>query len=212
MKTQHWMKLGLALIVVGSLPACQTTQGETPSEQEAVGAATEALGSSCWRADPDDTATGGVSTAITTPQTYDNAGCYRGYVVDIERYSPRFTSDCSNGQGLPGATWIDWADTEPTSKAACEGASIIADVFKRVTTTTDGVMERSWEYAGRQQANGVWTPKDPGAFLDLSGCRLGLSVNGFMPNETYRLALTGRSSSNMTRSIKIQTREKSCVR
>jgi hypothetical protein len=212
MMTKHCMKLGLALglVVVGCLPACQGTSGEPADQAESVGSTSEAIGSSCSIAVADATATGGAATAITSPTTYNNPGCYRGYVVDIERYASRYTDTC--WQGRDAQTVLAWADAMPTTQASCEGASLVVELFKRVTTETSGVMERSWEYEGRQTVRGTWTAPTPGAFLDLSGCSLSLPITGFVPNETYRLALTARASNATTRAFTLSSMEKSCVR
>ena len=212
MMTKHCMKLGLALglVVVGCLPACQGTSEEPADHAETVGNAREAIGSSCSIAQADATATGGALAAITSPTTYSNPGCYRGYVVDIERYASRYTDTCS--QGRDAQTVISWADAIPTTQASCEGASLVVEFFKRVTTETSGVMDRSWEYEGRQSVHGTWTPPTAGAFLNLSGCSLSLPITGFVPNETYRLALTARASNGTTRAFTLLSTDKSCVR
>ncbi|MGK4001432.1 hypothetical protein WMF31_02320 [Sorangium sp. So ce1036] len=157
-----------------------SAEGEVFDED--LGETEQAIGSECAGA----TATVSVNGSANwvSPQTYDTISCYKGVVVDV--------NNIAAPGGVAYATMY-WADSAPTTQAACEDSWIQADVFESIGG--------NWVYQFSMDDNGQW---DAG-----TGTCKALSVGtGVTPLKTYRFSMTARTfhhSSAPTRKVGIST-------
>jgi hypothetical protein len=168
---------------------------ESDDDDPVSGDVAQAIGTECSGANPTVTFNGGAN--YTSPQTYDTASCFKAVVVDITSYAASFL-----GAGdVPGGTYISWADSLPTTAAACTSSWVRSDLF---------VWNAGWVYVGPRESHGAWVAPDPSDPFSLSGCLFtpGTSYTAadLQAGKTYRIAATARtaaSSSAATRRVRV---------
>jgi hypothetical protein len=166
-----------ALALSGCLASAE---GEGFEEQ--VGETEQAMGVQCAGATATASFTG--SADWTSVQTYDTVSCYKGVVVDV--------NSIANVGGIAYAT-ISWADTVPTTQAACDAAWVGADVFQWVSG--------SWSHQFSFGDNGHWDSAT-------GTCHKPIIGTGVTPGQTWRFSMTARtanSGSAATRKVRIGT-------
>lgn len=205
MNTHNFVS-GLALAIISSsallLGGCLaegasaelSDTDDATSVEEAVGEASQAIGSECAAA----VATQSFSSTIdyTSPQTYSTTNCYKGVVLDVTSYAST----------VPAGNWIytnvGWEDSvplasQPGHEAACAALWMEADLFERVNGT--------WVFRGTREAFGFWETEFP------ANTCMPPTVNFndvMVPGRTYRLSATARTakgSSAPTRKLNVAT-------
>jgi hypothetical protein len=178
-----------------SLTGCSATPDED------MGALSQAFGaSSCGTAAADQTFTGHISPAHTSPSTYST--CFRGYVVDVNNLELAYTG-LGGGGGWDAHIAASWAGAVPTTQASCESAWGAAIFYKKVGS--------SWvAQTGQLEAFGIWHPA--GVFV--AWCETpALSTLGeftLSAGDSYRVAATMRTSYGgaTLRAVEIETVKK----
>lgn len=206
MNTHNFVS-GLALALISSsallLSGCLaegasaelSDTADAASVDEAVGEASQAIGSECAAA----AATQSFSSVIdyTSPQTYSTTNCYKGVVLDVTSYAST----------APAGNWIytnvGWADSVPVAsqsghEAACAALWMEGDLFERVNGT--------WVFRGTREAFGYWSTDFPATNTCMPPT---VNFNDVMvPGRTYRIAATARTSkgsSALTRKLSVVT-------
>lgn len=176
-------RMGIVSVCAGAL-VLSGCLGSAEGEgfEEEVGETEQAMGLECAGATATVSFTG--SADWESVQTYNTPSCYKGVVVDV--------NNILYPGGVATAT-VYWADSAPTTQAACEDSYVAADVFKWVSG--------SWSYHFSMDDHGVWN-------AGTGKCQTPLVGDGLGTGQSFRFALTARtsaSSSASTRKVGIQT-------
>ena len=172
----HVGKVGI-LGLAWALSGCS---GALP-EDENLDAVSQAFGSSsCGSAAADQTFSGQIDPMVVSPSTYNT--CYKGYVVDVNNLSARYTGFGSGG-GYHAHFSVTWQGTIPTTQAACEAAWSRAIFYEKVGG--------AWvDQTGNIDAYGTW--------LGIFGCQppdvTTLGALTPVSGASYRIAATMRTS------------------
>jgi hypothetical protein len=171
-----------AVVLSGCLASAE---GEGLEEQvgegleEQVGEAEQAIGTECAGATATQSFTG--SANWVSPQTYSTTSCYKAVVVDV--------NSIANVGGIAYAT-VYWADTAPTTQAACEASFVRMDMFEWVSG--------SWSNYYTDSAPGVWNS-------GTGTCQKPSVGTGVTPLHTFRFAITARLGDGTTQKVGIST-------
>ena len=175
--------IGMAMVLaLGSINLACSGEYDAGTEGEVAEVADGLSVSECRDAEPTVTKTGSFVTAFTSPQTYDDPGCFKAKVVRI------------NDVNTPYDTLVFWADTLPTTKASCEASLIRAITYRRNGT--------NWVAEQDVTQHGSFGSVFPGGSPECSFFGINPSLGN---GNDYKLAVTARNSSNATRKVKIQT-------
>ncbi|WP_437482005.1 hypothetical protein WME75_39990 [Sorangium sp. So ce1014] len=147
-----------------------SAEGEV--SEEALGEAEQAIGAECAGATATATFNGWADWVSV--QTYDTTSCYKGVVVDVNNI------DAPGGVSLVDAYW---ADSIPTTQAACEDSWIQMDVFERVSG--------NWVYQFSLEDNGTWNAGQ-------GTCQKPVVGTGVTPGHTFRFSMTARTFEGST--------------
>ncbi|WP_437598612.1 hypothetical protein WMF28_38290 [Sorangium sp. So ce590] len=148
--------------------------------EEDLGETEQAIGVECAGAAATESFTG--SADWVSAQTYSTTSCYKGVVVDV--------NSILNVGGVAIANMY-WADSVPTTQAACEDSWVQGDVFKWISG--------SWVHQFSMEENGHWTA---------GTCQPPMVGTGVTPGGTYRFSMTARTfehSTAPTRKVAIWT-------
>ena len=129
----------------------------------------------------------------TTPQQYNQPGCYKGQVFEIMNLSPNYVGV---GNIQSGGIYVTWADAEPGTKTACEASKVRALLFEKQGS--------SWVTLGDKTATGKYHAAGGGwgAYCNPPAVSF---TSELTAGKTYRVALTGRDPSNAPRKVNIKT-------
>ena len=150
--------------------------------EEEVGETEQAMGSQCAGATATASFNGWANWV--SAQTYDTPSCFKGVVVDVNSI---------NSVGGVSTVTASWADSAPTTQAACEARYVQMDVYERING--------SWSYQLSTGSNGDWNA-GPGT------CLVPGVYEVLLPGHTYRFSLTARtanSGSAPTRKVRLLT-------
>jgi hypothetical protein len=173
-----------AALALTALATASSACGVAPEDSvapESTATETAALGeASCATTTADRTATGNLRPGITTPATYNNPGCFKAYVLDMNSWS--------GGSTPPPATNdvemdIGWGDTLPNNATDCANAFVRTVLYHKVGTT--------WVQQKDVLVHGSWFS----VFGTFSCFGLGTSFasdRDLLKNNSYRFAATAR--------------------
>lgn len=169
-----WVFVG----VVGAIATAGCAAEDSSDGQGATGELAQAIGTECSAASTTAAFVGGAN--YTSPQTYSTTSCFKAVVVDISNYSSTFL-----GAGnVAGGTYISWADSAPTTQAACTSSWVRADLFVW--------QNNAWTYKGFKTATGIWTPFFGSFFCETA--QVGFTAPDLVAGNTYRIAATARTA------------------
>ncbi|WP_437757053.1 hypothetical protein [Sorangium sp. So ce1389] len=184
------MKMGRIISRMGIVSVCASAlvlsgcigSAEGEGFEEEVGETEQAIGIECAGATATASFTGSVDWV--SPQTYNTTSCYKGVVIDVNSI---------NAIGGVSTVAASWADTAPTTQAACEASWVQIDVFQWVSG--------SWSHLISDDANGIWNSST-------GKCSVPGIAEGVNPGSTVRVSATARtsqSSSAPTRKVAIHS-------
>jgi len=174
--------------ILGAVVMMSGCSAEIADEAEAgdLASRTEAIGEpSCATVAP--TQSFDEEMSFLSPRTYSAPGCFKAVVLDI--------TNLSLSSGGTVAVFAQWADTLPTTQAACENLWLGGYTYVKI----DGL----WEKAELESVHGTWsggTCAGPSATFDT-----GLSTQGIEPG-SYRFvvgARTAQTGGAATRAISV---------
>jgi hypothetical protein len=139
------MNMGRVISHMGIVSVCASAlvlsgclgSAEGEGFEEEVGETEQAMGLECAGAAATASFTG--SADWVSVQTYSTPSCFKGVVVDVNNILK---------PGGVATALVYWADSVPTTQAACEASYIAADVFRWVSG--------SWSYSFSMDDHGVW--------------------------------------------------------
>jgi len=174
----------LALTALAAAPSGCGLGSEDAGATDGTSTETSALGeASCATTTADKTVSLNLRPGITTPANYNNPGCFKAYVLDMNSWS--------GGSNPPPATNdvvmdIGWGDALPTNATDCANAFVRSVLYHRVGT--------SWVQQKDVLVHGNW-----GSVFGTFQCfGLGtsfLSDQDLLKNNSYRFAATARLGS-----------------
>lgn len=137
-RTRAWSTLGALILICGGMSACTLEASSEESLQTAdgdIGETTLAIGeAACATISPATTVADNLGFSHTSPQSYDPAGCHKGYIL----HSNKFINH--------KAFSIGWGDASPTTAAACGASKVLGYLY------VNGVLVDS------RSATGAWGP------------------------------------------------------
>lgn len=179
------------------------TQGEY-QEHGVVVPVAQALDQNCATATPVQSTDRSIS--YVSPQTYSQAGCYKGVVVEVTRFFLGLGSGGSTGAGTgsgPGgapSVLVAWHDAMPTNATDCAAAWAGGYAFE-FSDIGDG-SGPAFHTVDVQSATGTWNSS-------LGLCNVpAFTFANLNTNWTYRFAVSARTSaasSAPTRKVGVST-------
>jgi len=161
----------------------------------------QALDQNCATATPVQSTERSIS--YVSPQTYSQAGCYKGVVVEVTRFFLGLGSGGSTGAGGSGpgdapSVLVTWHDAMPTNPTDCAAAWVGGYAFE----FTDVGSGPAFQTVDVQSATGTWNSS-----LGLCNAPAFTFANLHV-NSTYRFAVSARTSATSsapTRKVGVST-------